>query len=530
MSTFNYTSRDFVSIQTDLFDRASRIFPEWTSRDSSDFGVLMVDLWSYMGDVLHFYVDRAAGEANLKTATQRESVLALAALLDYIPNGRNAARATVTIDASASDATDDDPIILPDFWRFNGVAKNSDASEVVFTLDNAIAIISGTATTYIDPATNESYPAVSKSTPFTVTVTEGERYEELYTTTGLPSQQIVLENTGIVPESITVEVAEGIGGEYVSYSKVERLLEATSSQKSFLAQMDARDRTYIKFGNGVNGAVPIPNALVRVVYRRSRGAAGNLPPYSITEFDFTTLDDGRSLSSIVVTGNASSSTGGGDSESLESLKVNIPLSFRTQDRAVSLSDYKDLTLSVGGVSKAMAKLNAGTVQIYAVSPQGDYLSRTSAQSTIALSTDLAEQIDDYLSPRSIVGVDYAVQGSVTLQKVRITLSRLQVLDGYIQEKVVDNVRSVIDNLFTFDNVSFGMKISLGTLYRTILSVSGVDYATISQLTTTDTAGQIDSAYSFQGVEAGESNLLYIATDVLPTITTVSGGIVGSTGV
>jgi predicted phage baseplate assembly protein len=484
-----------------------------------------------MGDVLHFYVDRAAGEASLKSATQRESVLALAALLDYIPNGRTPARATITIDASGSDATDSDPIILPDFWRFNGVAKNSGASEVVFTLDNAIAIVSSSSlTTYIDPATNESYPTVSKATPFTVTVTEGERYEELYTTTGLPSQQIVLENTGIVPESITVEVAEGIGGEYVSYSKVERLLEATSSQKSFLSQIDARDRTFIKFGNGVNGAVPIPNALIRVVYRRSRGAAGNLPPNSITEFDFTTLDDGRSLSSIVVTGNTSSSTGGGDSESIDSLKVNIPLSFRTQDRAVSLSDYKDLTLRVGGVSKAMARLNSGTVQIYAVSPQGDYSSRLSTQSTVALSTDLSEQIDEYLSPRSIVGVDYEVQSTVTLQKVRITLSRLQVLDGYIQEKVVTEVRSAIASLFTFDNVSFGMKVSLGTLYRTILSVSGVDFATISQLTTTDTVDQIDSAYSFQGVEAGEANLLYIATDILPTITAISGGIVGSTGV
>jgi predicted phage baseplate assembly protein len=483
-----------------------------------------------MGDVLHFYVDRAAGEANLKTATQRESVLALAALLDYIPNGRNAATATVTIDASASDATDDNPIILPQYWRFTGGPKNSGASLIVFTLNNAVAIINGTATTYTDPATNVTYPAVPKGTPFPVSVTEGERYEELYTTTGIPGQQIVLENTGIVPESITVQVAEGVGGEYVSYSKVERLLEATSSQKSFLAQIDARDRTYIKFGNGVNGAIPIPNALIRVVYRRSRGAAGNLPPYSITEFDFTTLDDGRSLSSIVITGNALSSSGGGDSESLDSLKVNIPLSFRTQDRAVSLSDYKDLTLRVGGVSKAMAKLNSGTVQIYAISPQGDYGSRSSTQSTVALSTDLSEQIDEYLSPRSIVGVDYSVQGSVTLQKVSITLSRLQVLDGYIQEKVVTEVLSAIASLFTFENVSFGMKVSLGTLYRTILSVTGVDFATISQLTTTDTVNQIDSAYSFQGVEAGEANLLYIAKDILPTITIVSGGIVGSTGV
>ena len=86
MSNYDYTSRDYTSIQKDLLDRATRVLPDWTSRDASDFGMVFVDLWAYMGDILHYYVDRAAGEANLTTATQRESVLAIAALMDYIPS------------------------------------------------------------------------------------------------------------------------------------------------------------------------------------------------------------------------------------------------------------------------------------------------------------------------------------------------------------------------------------------------------------------------------------------------------------
>ena len=71
MSTFDYTNRDYTSIRNDLLNRASVVLPEWTSRDSSDFGILFVDLVSYMGDILHYYVDQAARESFLVNAKKR---------------------------------------------------------------------------------------------------------------------------------------------------------------------------------------------------------------------------------------------------------------------------------------------------------------------------------------------------------------------------------------------------------------------------------------------------------------------------
>ena len=67
MAAFDYTSRDFANIKGDLLARASRVVPEWTTRDPGDFGVLLTDMWAQMGDVLHYYVDRAAGESFLAT-------------------------------------------------------------------------------------------------------------------------------------------------------------------------------------------------------------------------------------------------------------------------------------------------------------------------------------------------------------------------------------------------------------------------------------------------------------------------------
>ena len=100
MAGFDYTSRDYLSIKQDLLNRASVALPEWSTRNTSDFGMVMVDLWAYMGDILHYYVDRAAAETYIGTAVNRESIVALANLFDYRPANKTSATGNVTIYAS----------------------------------------------------------------------------------------------------------------------------------------------------------------------------------------------------------------------------------------------------------------------------------------------------------------------------------------------------------------------------------------------------------------------------------------------
>jgi hypothetical protein len=530
MSTFDYTSRDYTSIQNDLLERASVVIPSWTSRDPSDFGMVMVDLWAYMGDVLHYYVDRAAMESNLATATQRESVLSIANLLDYIPSGRIPARGSVYVDASKSAATDALPIILPKYWRFTATPKVSSANSVIFTLDFPVAF-NETGTPYTD-SNNVTYATYAKGatagTGVALNVTEGERYTEYYSATGSAGQRIKLANTGVANYSLAVDVAEGVDGAYVEYTYVDRLLDAVSSSRVYTTQYTSDDYLYVYFGNGVNGNIPIPNAQVRISYRRSRGSAGNLPAQSIRDFDSTILPDGTSLTGVVVVGNTTSTTGGSDAESMLSMKVNIPLAYRTQDRAVSLQDYQDLALRVPGVVKSHAELSGSGVVLSVVPLQGDYSSRTFAQNSIDLSTNsIVTDVDDYLSTRTVAGVSYSVATAVDLTPVFITLD-LQVLGGFVQETVSDAVNTAILNLFSFENVEFGGSVSLGALYRTVLAVSGVDYASITDFNTTDFGDEIDSSGAFKGVSANTDTLLYIPHDELPVIN-ADGGIVSSGG-
>ena len=61
----DYTNRDYAAIRSQMIGLARGLMPEWeTVGEESDFGTLLVELFAYMGDVMHFYIDRAAGESS----------------------------------------------------------------------------------------------------------------------------------------------------------------------------------------------------------------------------------------------------------------------------------------------------------------------------------------------------------------------------------------------------------------------------------------------------------------------------------
>ena len=59
----DYTSRDFDSIKKDLLSYVKRYYPNtYKDFNEASFGSLMVDLVSYIGDNLSFYLDYNANE------------------------------------------------------------------------------------------------------------------------------------------------------------------------------------------------------------------------------------------------------------------------------------------------------------------------------------------------------------------------------------------------------------------------------------------------------------------------------------
>jgi hypothetical protein len=76
---------------------AVRPLEQWTSRQSDDYGIALVELWATIADILTFYQERYANRAWLRTATDHDAVRRLAGLLGYRLKPGVAARAHLAI-------------------------------------------------------------------------------------------------------------------------------------------------------------------------------------------------------------------------------------------------------------------------------------------------------------------------------------------------------------------------------------------------------------------------------------------------
>ena len=79
----DYTSRDFSTIRSDMINLIPQLTSKWTDYNASDLGIVMVELFAYMGDILNHYMDRLANESYLSTAVSRQSIAELVQMLGY---------------------------------------------------------------------------------------------------------------------------------------------------------------------------------------------------------------------------------------------------------------------------------------------------------------------------------------------------------------------------------------------------------------------------------------------------------------
>jgi hypothetical protein len=79
----NYLARDFWSFRQALLDFASERYPDWQDRSEADFGMMLAEMMSAMGDEFAYIQDRNSREAYLGTASQRRSLRRHTRLVDY---------------------------------------------------------------------------------------------------------------------------------------------------------------------------------------------------------------------------------------------------------------------------------------------------------------------------------------------------------------------------------------------------------------------------------------------------------------
>ena len=449
---FDFASRDYTNIRRDILARADRVLPEWTDRDPGDFTMLLVDLWAYMGDITHYYIDRAAGEAFIDTASQRESVLALANLFDYAPKTRSAARSTVYISNSSSSS-----VTIPKGTVFIADGETVDY-EFFSTAELTIAPNSQGSVICNEGALLTNQTLISNAT-------------------GQIGQVYTISSANVIPSTVEVYVYEDAETP-IKWTRFTNINLVPTGTSGFSTYVDTEGKTKVVFGNRVSGRVPPPGVRIAVNYQTTNGAAGNVGTNKIKAFK-TVQPVGVSLDS------STAAIGGSSGESLDAIKRAIKSTIKTQSRAVTLSDYVALANQLPGVYKAVASYTpgatGGSVSVRTIPYMSDYHEYSS--NTISIDSDVASNVASTLQKLSMLGITVSAPTSVTVRARTIT-GTIHVTDGYVAADVLETVKAIIDNIFLIENIEFGVDLRIGDLYRRIHAIEGVDYA---ELTVTGTA-------------------------------------------
>lgn len=478
---FDYSSRDYNSIFSDLMDRRSVYLPEWTSTSPSDFGIVLLQLFSYVGDLLGYYLDRLAGEAFIQTATQPQSIINLAAMLDYQPTLSIGASATLQIEVSSSLVA---PYTIPAGTVFS-TPGSAITSPILFQTDDDLTIDA--------PGTLIG----------TVTATQGVTYsdEAVATSTGGVNQIYPLLHNPVSADSFSVFVDLGNGPQEWTY--VQSLINSGPYDQVFTNFVDANGVFYIIFGDGVNGYVPTLGSPITATYQVNDGTTGNVGAGTITQ-PVTAL---IGVSSVT---NPLGASGGAAAESLASIQVNAPASLKTLNRAVTVSDIETLAIQVPGVEWASAIMATYQLVNLYIAPFGGG----------APSSLLQSQVLDYIDQLVMANTTVTIQDP-TYVPINV-VADVVLYDNVGITSTQQTILAALASLLSLPNTGFGFRVSIGLLYTTILSQAGVNYATITTVTR-------EMLVTLTSALANTSNYTSISTTPLPETVNIGDSLELSNG-
>lgn len=152
--------------------------------------------------------------------------------------------------------------------------------------------------------------------------------------------------TAAVPGGAQAAVELRVGG--ILWQPVASLLDAAPQDRVYTLGTDPDGIATIGFGNGAMGAMPpAGRGNISLTYRTGLGLAGRVAAGQLNILMTRPLGVQAAINPLPA-------EGGADPEPPEALRDNLPLSCRTLDRVVSLSDFADFARAYGGIAKARA--------------------------------------------------------------------------------------------------------------------------------------------------------------------------------
>jgi uncharacterized phage protein gp47/JayE len=485
-ANIDYTSLDFAAFMQSLLAYAPQAMPNWNPAASEgDFGVVMLELMSYVGDVLSYYGSRISQEAYLPTATQRVSLLNIAAALGYTPYGPIPATGSVTFATPAGGTA----VTVPAGTQVTANVTPSGLTEPPVYETQADVVVpasGGTASVAVAQGITSTLQQLGVSDG-----TAGQSFS-------VPSLDVETDST------LAVYVQSAVPGQNVLWNQVDALIDAASSAHAYTVSTDDTGVTWVTFGDNVNGEIPGNDLTIYVTYRVIVGSDGNLPAGAVGLMFSPITGVSVALEGDGVTPMSTAMTGGSDPESNDSIRKNASLAFTAQDRAVSLDDFTNLAYDVPGVLMANATgVHSTSVALYIAGP--NYAAPSAA---------LTDAVLAFFETRTSIGVSLSVLPPAIIPIDVGSISnpvQLVVKDGYSQAAVQQNVTTALQLLLSPPSVGFGQLLTVSDVYAAVLGVDGVAYCVIPVITREDTTQANDAPIQLRPSEFPNAGSLNFST-------------------
>lgn len=439
-----YTNKDYESLRGAMLELARERLPEWTDHSPGDLGVMLVEMFAAMGDVVLHYQDRLANESYLETALERRSVLHLLRLIGYELAPPAAASADLTL-LFAPDATG--TATIPTGATFT-TSREATGTAIPFQ--------------YVRPARDinlDALPTVTEhGEPFKVfrplPVVQVDRHatdEVAGSSDGTAGQRFALALSPLIADTLVLRVDEGAGPR--AWERRDSLLESRGDDPHYTIRRDEDDVAWVEFGDGKYGRVPARGRNnVTATYRAGGGARGNVPVRSITK-----KADVAGLEEVY---NERAATGGRDAEPIGEAVARAPRQFRSQGRAVTAHDYESHALAFGVGKARAAAAGWNRVALYVAPAGGGYPTDT-------LKQDLRAYFETRRIMTSILSLRDPVYVPVHVEGV------LEVEAYFFADQVRQQVEEAVMGLLAFHNVRFGDRLYVSKVYEAIERIEGV---------------------------------------------------------
>ncbi len=324
-TTLKTTDLDFPDIKNNLknYLKQQTVFNDYDF-DGAGLNILL-DVLAYNTHYNAMAAHLALNEAFLDSAQIRGNAVARARQLGYVPRSSLSPRAKVTLVVDVSSSSESplrSSLTLPRGTKFSTTVDGETFNFV--TLDS-------TTVNRVDSGSSKTFTFTD------VEIAEGTYNSIKYRVDNdISMQKHQIPHKACDTSTLRVRVqANEESTSYDIFTKFTTLVNVNASSKIYHLQENTSGNYEVYFGDGVTGTKPENNQIVTLDYVTTNGLDAN-GAKTFTVSSSAWIPAGGTIGTPTTTVTAA---GGADQETLESIRYNAPLTYTSQNRAVTSEDY-----------------------------------------------------------------------------------------------------------------------------------------------------------------------------------------------